>query len=50
MASKETVLEVNADTTKYIVSRDQNSGRSHAVKTENSSFERVEKLKYEEQS
>jgi hypothetical protein len=32
---------------KYMVmSRDQNAGRSHPVKTDNSSFERVEGFKY----
>jgi len=42
-AGKEIGLEVNADKTKYMVmSRDQNAGRSHSMKTENSSFERVE--------
>jgi hypothetical protein len=42
VASKEIVPEVNADKTKYIiVSGDQNAGRSHSVKTDNSSFERV---------
>jgi len=43
VASKETGLEVNADKTKYMVmSLDQNAGRSHNIKTDNSSFERVE--------
>ena len=47
VASKETGLEVNADKTKYMVmSRDQNVGRSHSMKTDNSSFERVEEFKY----
>jgi len=33
--------------TKYMVmSRDQNAGRSHNIKTDNSSFERVEDFKY----
>jgi len=42
IASKETGLEVNADKTKYMVmSRYQNAGRSHNVKTDNSSLERV---------
>jgi len=46
-ASKEMGLEVNADKTKCIfMSRDQNAGRSHNVKTEGKSFERVEKFKY----
>jgi hypothetical protein len=39
-------LEVNADKTKYMVmSRDQNVGQSHTIKTDNSSFARVEELK-----
>ena len=43
--SKEIGLEVNADKTKYMVmSRDQN-GRSHNIKNDNSSFERVEQFK-----
>jgi hypothetical protein len=46
-ASKEIELEVNADKTKCIVtSRDQNDGRSHNIKTDNRSFERVEQFKY----
>jgi ribosomal protein L15E len=40
-------IKVNADTTKYIVmSRDQNAGRSHNIKIDNSSFEGVEEFKY----
>jgi len=47
VASKKTVLEVNADRTKYMVMpRDQNAGRSQDIKIDNSSFERVEELKY----
>ena len=47
MVSKEPVLEINADKTKYMVmSRDQNAGLSHSMKTDNSSFERVEEFKY----
>jgi len=47
VSSKETGLEVNADKTKYMVmSRDQNAGRSHNLKIENSSFGRVEEFKY----
>ena len=43
LASKEIGLEVNADETKYmVVSRDQNAGRSHSIKIDNRSFERVE--------
>jgi hypothetical protein len=38
---------VSADKTKYMVmSRYQNAGRSHSIKTDNSSFERVEEFKY----
>ena len=44
--SMETVLEVKADKTKYTVkSRDQKAGRRHNIKTDNSSFERLEQLK-----
>jgi len=40
-------LEVNADQTKYtVMSRDQNAGRRHNVKNDNSYFERVEQFKY----
>ena len=47
MASKETRLEVNADKTKYMaMSRYQNAGRSHSMKSDNSSFEKVEEFKY----
>ena len=47
VATKETGLEVNADKTKYMVmSRDQNAGRGHCVKIDNSSIERVEEFKY----
>jgi hypothetical protein len=36
VASKETGLEVNADKAKYMVmSRDQNAGQSHNMKTDN---------------
>jgi hypothetical protein len=46
VGSKENGLEVNADKTNYMVmSRDLNAGRSHKVKTDNRSFERVEHLK-----
>jgi len=47
VATKEIGPQVNADKTKYmIMSRDQNAGRSHSVKTDNSSIERVEEFKY----
>jgi len=40
VASKEIELEINADRTKYMVmSRDQNEGRSHDIKTGNISLE-----------
>ena len=46
-ASKETGLEVNADKTKYMVmSPEKNAGRSRSIKTDNSSFDRVEEFKY----
>jgi len=47
VASEEIGLEVIADETEYMVmSRDQSSGRSHSIKNDNSSFERVEQFKY----
>jgi len=46
-ATREIEVEVSADKTKYIaVSRDQNAGRIHSVRTDNSTFERVEEFKY----
>jgi hypothetical protein len=45
-ANKEVGLEVNADKTKYMVmSREQNAERSHDIKTDNSSFGRMEEFK-----
>jgi hypothetical protein len=39
-------LPLNADKTKYtVISRDQNAGRSHNIKIDNSSFERTEEYK-----
>jgi hypothetical protein len=47
VASTENGLEVNADKTKYMVMlRHQHVGRSHSMKTDNSSFEKVEECKY----
>jgi hypothetical protein len=47
ITSKKSELEVNADKTKYMVtSQDQNAGRSHNIKNDNSSFERVEQFTY----
>jgi len=47
VATKEIGLEVNADKTKYmIMSQDQNAGRSHSMKIDNSCIERVEEFKY----
>ena len=42
VASEETELEVrvNADKIKYVVLSNQNAGRSHYIKTDNSYFER----------
>ena len=46
-ATREIGMEVSADKTKYmVVSRDQNAGRIHSVRIDNSSFERVEGFKY----
>jgi hypothetical protein len=46
VASDKTGIEVNADRTKYMVmSGDQNGGRSHSIKTDNSSCEREEQFK-----
>jgi hypothetical protein len=46
-ATKDIGLEINAHKTKYMtVSRDQNAGRIHSMKTDNSSIERVEEFKY----
>ena len=46
-ATREIGLEVSADKTKYMVmSRDQNAGRIHSVRTDNSTFESVEEFKY----
>ena len=46
MVRREIGLEMNADNSKYMVmSRDQNAGRSHSMKTDNSSVERAEVLK-----
>ena len=42
VATKEIGLEVTADKTKYMtMSRDQNARRSHSMKNDNSSIERV---------
>ena len=47
VGSKKTGLQVTADKTKYMAkSRDQNAGRSHNKKIQNSSLERVEEFKY----
>jgi len=47
VASSVIGLAVNVDATKYMVmSRDQNAGQSHNIKTDNNSFERMEQFKY----
>ena len=47
VASKEIGQDVNAKKTKYMVmSRDQNAGLNHSIRTDNSSFERVEHFRY----
>jgi len=46
-AIREIGLEVSADKTKYMVmSRDENAGRIHSVRIDNSTFGRVEEFKY----
>jgi len=46
-ATREIGLEVSEDKTKYMVmSRDQNAGRNHSLRIDNSTFERVEEFKY----
>jgi hypothetical protein len=46
-ASKENGLEVNTDKPKYMIKfREQNAGRNHSIKTDNSSFARVGEFKY----
>jgi len=46
-ATRDIGLEISADKTKYMVmSRDQNAGRNHSVRINNSTFERVEEFKY----
>jgi hypothetical protein len=46
-ASKEIGLEVNCDKTRYVVmSGEQNAGRSHSIKIDNSYFERVEQIRH----
>jgi len=46
-ATRETGLEVSADKTKYMVTyQDQNAGRSHSVRIDNSTLQRVEDFKY----
>ena len=48
--TRETGLEVSADKTKYrFMSRDQNAGRIHSVRIDNSTFERVKSLNVLEQ-
>ena len=47
VASKENGLDVNADKTKFTaMSRDQDAGRSHNMRSDNRSFESVEEFKY----
>jgi len=46
-ATWEIGLELSADQTKYMVmSRDENAGRIHSVRTDNITFERLEEFKY----
>jgi hypothetical protein len=49
-ASKEADLHVNAGKTKYLVmSQDHNAGQSHNITTDNSSFEKIDEIKYWDQ-
>ena len=44
---KEIGVVVNADKPKYLaIFRDQNAGRTHNIKTDNSFFERVEQFNF----
>ena len=46
-ANREIGLEVSADKTKYmVISQDQNAGRIHSVRIDNSTFESEEEFKY----
>ena len=45
--SKEISLEIDAEKTDYVVmSREQNEGRTHNIKTGSASFESMTKFKY----
>jgi hypothetical protein len=47
VVSKEIGLELNADkTNNMVMSRDQNAGRNHSMKTDNTSLEMLEEIKY----
>jgi hypothetical protein len=47
VVSKKIGLEINADKTKdMVMSRDQNSGRTHSMKIDDNSSESVEEFKY----
>ena len=47
VASKNIVLEVNAQKTKFMVtSQHQNTGKNHNIKTSNKAYERVKQFKY----
>jgi hypothetical protein len=47
IASKVIGLEVNAETTKYMVmSQNQNTGQNHNIKIDSKSFKRVEEFRY----
>ena len=47
VVSKETGLRENGDKTKYMAqSPDQNAGRNHTIKKDNSLFERVQEFKF----
>jgi hypothetical protein len=50
-SSKQTELELNAEKTKYtVMSLDQNAGRSHSIKNDNSSCPMVREYKFLEKT
>jgi hypothetical protein len=45
-ASRDVDLQINAEKTKYMISRHPNSGQNQNIKIANESFENVAKFKY----
>jgi hypothetical protein len=46
VGSKEIGLALNADKIFMVMSRDQNAGRNHSMRTDSSSFARLEQFRY----